>query len=235
MNSYHDGDVYPVDVGNPNSPSPPPTGAMAKILYHLSNPALYLSDNLYHSQYDPNSLQYMLEFFRNVAQTIPASNAINPSTNHKALQQFMEGEWDEEITVRTSATSVPQTFTINCSNKMTMGGRYIEGTHQGVGAGLRIEAKSVVAFDNAGSRFQVTTWNNISTAMVFLQGGWLDSAKTINLTGETTNPVDGKMIKVRHLITIVSKDEYLIEHFETLADLPEAKRVQYRCRRTKST
>ncbi|CAN9221912.1 unnamed protein product [Alternaria alternata] len=36
MNSYHDGDVYPVD-------------------------------------YDPNSLQYMLEFFRTVAQTIPAS------------------------------------------------------------------------------------------------------------------------------------------------------------------
>ncbi|KAF2030146.1 P-loop containing nucleoside triphosphate hydrolase protein [Setomelanomma holmii] len=77
MNSYHDGDVYPVDVGNPNSPSPspasPPAGAMAKILYHLSNPLLYLSDNLYPSQYDPNSLQYMLEFFRTVAQTIPAS------------------------------------------------------------------------------------------------------------------------------------------------------------------
>ncbi|KAE8842576.1 hypothetical protein HRS9139_01873 [Pyrenophora teres f. teres] len=59
MNSYHDGDVYPVDV--------------AKILYQLSNPALYLSDNMYPSQYDPNSLQYMLEFFRTVAQTIPAS------------------------------------------------------------------------------------------------------------------------------------------------------------------
>lgn len=36
MNSYHDGDVYPVD-------------------------------------YDPNSLQYMLDFFRHVAQTIPNS------------------------------------------------------------------------------------------------------------------------------------------------------------------
>lgn len=36
MNSYHDGDVYPVD-------------------------------------YDPTSLHYMLDFFRNVAQTIPAS------------------------------------------------------------------------------------------------------------------------------------------------------------------
>ena len=74
MNSYHEGDVYPVDVGNPNPPSPSPsTGSVAKIVNHLSNPALYLSDNMYFSQYDPNSLQYMLEFFRTVAQTIPAA------------------------------------------------------------------------------------------------------------------------------------------------------------------
>jgi ATP-binding cassette subfamily F protein 3 len=76
MNSYHDGDVYPVDVGTPKPPSQTPNqpmSTMAKIMYHLSNPKLYLSDNLYPSQYDPNSLQYMLEFFRTVAQTIPAS------------------------------------------------------------------------------------------------------------------------------------------------------------------
>ncbi|KAH7385619.1 P-loop containing nucleoside triphosphate hydrolase protein [Pyrenochaeta sp. MPI-SDFR-AT-0127] len=72
MNSYHDGDVYPVDVGIPDSLSPS-LCPVAKILNHLSNPALYLSDNMYFSQYDPNSLQYMLEFFRTVAQSIPAS------------------------------------------------------------------------------------------------------------------------------------------------------------------
>jgi len=37
----------------------------------MSNANLYLSDNIYYSQYDPTSLQYMLEFFRQVAQTIP--------------------------------------------------------------------------------------------------------------------------------------------------------------------
>jgi len=47
MNSYHDGDVYPVD-------------------------------------YDPNSLQYMLDFFRHVAQTIPASP---PSPTADSAQQ----------------------------------------------------------------------------------------------------------------------------------------------------
>jgi ATP-binding cassette subfamily F protein 3 len=84
MNSYHDGDVYPVDVGNPPSPPPASLGSTAKILYHLSNPALYLSDNLYSSQYDPNSLQYMLEFFRNVAQTIPAPPSPTTTPEHPA-------------------------------------------------------------------------------------------------------------------------------------------------------
>ncbi|KAF2448016.1 P-loop containing nucleoside triphosphate hydrolase protein [Karstenula rhodostoma CBS 690.94] len=75
MNQYHDGDVYPVDVGAPDFSSPPNVrfNSVQAIRYHLSNPALYVSDNLYASQYDPNSLQYMLEFFRTVAQTIPAS------------------------------------------------------------------------------------------------------------------------------------------------------------------
>ncbi|KAF2654381.1 P-loop containing nucleoside triphosphate hydrolase protein [Lophiostoma macrostomum CBS 122681] len=76
MNSYHDGDVYPVDVGTTDIPSPAPSSrpnSVQAIIFHLSNPALYLSDNIYLSQYDPHSLQYMLEFFRNVAQTIPTS------------------------------------------------------------------------------------------------------------------------------------------------------------------
>jgi ATP-binding cassette subfamily F protein 3 len=84
MNSYHDGDVYPVDVsstapitqasGDAEGGLTTSSGTSAKAIQSaLSNPSLYLSDIFYPSQYDPNSLQYMLEFFRHVAQTIPAS------------------------------------------------------------------------------------------------------------------------------------------------------------------
>jgi ATP-binding cassette subfamily F protein 3 len=102
MNSYHEGDVYPVDVSNTTSPFPTPlpsdenspisqvsaatNGAAAssipgltpratarQIQLVLTNHELYLSDMFYSSQYDPNCLQYMLEFFRHVAQTIPTS------------------------------------------------------------------------------------------------------------------------------------------------------------------
>ncbi|KAK8156214.1 hypothetical protein BKA80DRAFT_208885 [Phyllosticta citrichinensis] len=96
MNAYPDGDVYPVDVSTPNTTrtsedafggatcitqlSLARSGSKAEAIRNrLSSPALYLSDIYYHSQYDPNSLQYMLDFFRNVAQTIPTSPP-SPST-----------------------------------------------------------------------------------------------------------------------------------------------------------
>ncbi len=34
---------------------------------------------MFYSQYDPASLQYMLDFFRNVAQSIPTDTSPNPS------------------------------------------------------------------------------------------------------------------------------------------------------------
>ena len=70
MNSFHDGDVYPVDVCNPKSPH---------VITILSNPYYYIGDLTYHSQYDPASLQYMLNFFRDVAQSIPSSSP-SPTT-----------------------------------------------------------------------------------------------------------------------------------------------------------
>ncbi|KAL1637976.1 hypothetical protein SLS58_009093 [Diplodia intermedia] len=98
MSSYPDGDVYPVDVSSPtatsaapipaasNAPGAPqpivqagPSRKAEALRSHLASPSLYLSDIFYPSQYDPNSLQYMLDFFRHVAQTIPASPP-SPST-----------------------------------------------------------------------------------------------------------------------------------------------------------
>jgi hypothetical protein len=60
LSTYHEGDAFQVDVGIPQHP----------IFHILGNLDLYIANAL--SQYDPASLQYMLEFFRHVAQTIPS-------------------------------------------------------------------------------------------------------------------------------------------------------------------
>ena len=41
----------------------------------LCNPNIHITDLPAHPQYDPASLQYMLDFFRNVAQSIPDAGA----------------------------------------------------------------------------------------------------------------------------------------------------------------
>jgi ATP-binding cassette subfamily F protein 3 len=80
MSNSYDGDVYPVDVSIPSSSASITQArvstlrAMKQITAVLTNSELYLSDIFYSSQYDPDSLQYMLEFFRHVAQTLPASS-----------------------------------------------------------------------------------------------------------------------------------------------------------------
>lgn len=83
MNSYHEGDVYPVDVSTHNNSPRAITQGPCTSLHHItqvmSNQNVYLSDLLYPSQYDPQSLQYMLEFFRTVAQTIPQSSTEDPA------------------------------------------------------------------------------------------------------------------------------------------------------------
>lgn len=83
VNSYHEDNVYPVDVSNSTNTqvngvaqaaSKSPVTAQ-QITTVISNSEVYLSDLVYRSsQYDPTSLQYMLEFFRHVAQTIPQSS-----------------------------------------------------------------------------------------------------------------------------------------------------------------
>jgi hypothetical protein len=58
LSAYHEGDAFQVDVRE------------AQSTYNLlQNTNCHIADIL--TQYDPASLQYMLEFFRNVAQTIP--------------------------------------------------------------------------------------------------------------------------------------------------------------------
>lgn len=61
MNTYQEGDAFQVDVRE-----------VKHIRNLLHNVDLYIANLTV--QYDPASLQYMLEFFRNVAQTIPSGS-----------------------------------------------------------------------------------------------------------------------------------------------------------------
>lgn len=100
MSTFHEGDVYPVDVSDPSqSPYPPPAAKnnatissvmprlkSAEFIRSLLADETFTASNfcIYYSQYDPVSLQYMLDFFRNVAQAMP-SRSPSPTGDSDAV------------------------------------------------------------------------------------------------------------------------------------------------------
>jgi len=84
--NFLESDVHPVDVRMPRKTHPrQDTKSPAYLRYLLHNPNFHTSDYIiYPSQYDPASLQYMLDFFRRVAQSIP-KRAPSPSSDSEAV------------------------------------------------------------------------------------------------------------------------------------------------------
>lgn len=88
MGGFADGDAVQVDVRASAITSNPRCSTNAwkasQIRNVLCNLDFYITDSVAASQYDPASLQYMLDFFRNVAQTIPTDTSANASQDGDA-------------------------------------------------------------------------------------------------------------------------------------------------------
>lgn len=82
--NFLDADIHPVDVSRPRRQRINPK-SIEFIKFCLHDPEFHTSDYfVYESQYDPVSLQFMLDFFRNVAQSIP-TRAAPPTGESEAV------------------------------------------------------------------------------------------------------------------------------------------------------
>ncbi|KAL9088790.1 MAG: hypothetical protein Q9159_002901 [Coniocarpon cinnabarinum] len=114
LNAFQEGDVYPVDVSIPSSPSSsfcsfpkfgpmsPVSGmssSMPRARASIGSIRAQLADHeymmpnfyLFESQYDPISLQYMLDFFRNVAQSMPSRSPSPANEGEQAAPEPAPG------------------------------------------------------------------------------------------------------------------------------------------------
>lgn len=88
MGGFAEGDAVQVDVrASAIISNPRPCTVSQKglqICNVLRNLNFHITDSVAVSQYDPASLQYMLDFFRNVAQTIPTDTSASASQDGDA-------------------------------------------------------------------------------------------------------------------------------------------------------
>jgi hypothetical protein len=126
--------------------------------------------------------------------------ASTPGDMHKMLAKD-DGEWDGEVTQWMDPAAPPQKSKSTASNKMILGGRFQMSEHSGCFGGMPFEGVSLVGYDNLKKVFTTNWIDNMGTMMMHLEGTWDAASKTIKLSGNCTNPMDGKQMPIREEFT----------------------------------
>jgi hypothetical protein len=137
---------------------------------------------------------------------------MTPGKIHQMLAHS-DGTWNYELTLWMSPDAPPAKSTGTSENKMILGGRYQESVHKGNFGGMEFEGHGLLAYDNAKKIFQNSWVDNMGTGIMFMEGPWNDASHSLTLTGKTYDPMQGKDIEVKEVITILDNDHHKMEMF----------------------
>ena len=135
-----------------------------------------------------------------------------PSVMQKMMASW-DGEWEEDISMILAPGAPEQKMKATCVNRMLLDGRYQEGKHTGNFQGMPFNGIGILAYDNVLKMF-VNTWiDNFGTGLMYMTGNWDEKTKTIDLKGSMTDPMSGKAVPVRQVLTIVDEKTQILEQY----------------------
>jgi len=139
---------------------------------------------------------------------------MTPSENHKILAKDV-GIWKTEMSsyMEPNAPAIKSVGTAETS--MILGDRYQQTVYKGDMMGMPFEGISVLGYDNTKKVF-VNSWiDNMGTGMMVMEGKWEKPGKTITYLGKCVDPMTGKDMKVRQVVTIENEKSQYMEMFMT--------------------
>jgi hypothetical protein len=141
--------------------------------------------------------------------------AMRPGENHKLLASLV-GEWTF-VNRMWMDPAAPHTESTGTATYMTiMGGRYLQGEHKGVMAGMPFEGLGVTGYDNVGKQFVASWIDNFGTGIMYMTGKFAPATKTFTYTTVMDDPMKpGTKLRVRQVIRLVDRDKHVMEWYET--------------------
>ena len=149
-----------------------------------------------------------------------------PGTIHKMLADD-NGKWDEEMTMYMGPDDTkPMKTKMSAESKMVLGGRYQHTTHTGMMMGQPFEGIGTVAYNNASKKIESTWTDNMGTGIMFMSGTYDEASKTMELKGECTDPMTGKVKPARETFQIVDANTRKMEMFDVTPEGKEYKSME---------
>ncbi|CAN5845097.1 hypothetical protein BH11PLA1_BH11PLA1_14200 [soil metagenome] len=151
-----------------------------------------------------------------------------------AWMKGMEGDWAAECKeMDMTKPGEWKTSKGMMTNKMTMDGRFMEGTFKGSMDGKDYVGQSCMGYNNTSKMFESTWHDSMNTGMTMMKGTADSAGKVLTMSGECACPIGGQM-NMRMVTTMMSRDAFKQEFFMTMAGMPEMKGMEINYTRSNS-
>jgi hypothetical protein len=153
------------------------------------------------------------------AQTPEEQKAYAEFMTPGPTQQMMAksaGTWTGTVTMwAPDNATAPTTSTMETTNTMILGGRYLQSSNKGTMMGQPFEGIAVMGYDNSKKVF-VSSWvDNMGTGMIYMEGTLDAATNTMKLSGKNTDPLTGKDVPIREVMKFVDDNHQVLEMYFT--------------------
>lgn len=129
--------------------------------------------------------------------------SMTPGEQHKWLAS-MDGNWNAKVTMWMDPSQPPTVSDATTKNEMIMNGLYQRSTHTGNMMGMSFEGESITGYDNMKKEYFSTWIDNMGSGIMMVKGNYNEKSKSLILTGTMTDPMTGKDMNVKEVITYSS-------------------------------
>ncbi len=148
-----------------------------------------------------------------------------PGPAHKELTSAV-GTWKVATKMYQAPGAPPEESTATSEITSWWGGRYVVEKFEGTWAGTPFSGFSVNAYDNLKKKYIATWMDSMSTGLAVFEGGPDASGKVFTYHGEMPDPVAGKFVPSRTVVTLVDANHRRFESFGPGPDGKEFKMME---------
>jgi len=135
-----------------------------------------------------------------------------PGEQQKQLAR-MAGDWTYTSKAWIAPGQPPMDSAGTMHADVLMGGRYVEHHWNGKFMNMEFEGRGTEAYDNITKQYTNSWIDNMGTGIMAMTGTCDDGGKKCTYTGMTSDPMSGKQVPMREVITWLDGDTFTNEMF----------------------
>jgi len=135
-----------------------------------------------------------------------------PGEQQKQLSR-MAGDWTYTSKAWMAPGQPPMEGTGTMHADLLFGGRYVEHRWKGSFMNMTFEGRGTEAYDNITKQYTNSWIDNMGTGIMTMTGTCEDAGKKCTYNGMTSDPMAGKSVPMREVITWLDGDTFTNEMF----------------------